>query len=80
MTVGVAVAAEEAAKVKVSSSGISPVGTRVGVSSTATTVAPAGASMVGLVSTWAEGSSVQMGEGIRRGASLCGGDGVPSRS
>jgi hypothetical protein len=48
----------EAASVRVRSAGISPVGTRVGVVSTATTVAPGGTSTVGLTITWGEGSSI----------------------
>ncbi len=61
VAVGVAVSVREAASVSVRSGGISPVGTRVGVASTATTVAPAGASIVGLATTWAEGSWVGLG-------------------
>jgi len=51
----------EAASVRVRSAGISPVGTRVGVASTATTVAPGGTSTVGLTITWGEGSLVSLG-------------------
>jgi len=59
---GVPSAVGEAASVRVRSAGISPVGTRVVVASTATTVAPGGASMVGLAAAdGAKGSVVGLG-------------------
>lgn len=57
---GVSAAVGEAANVRVSSGGISPGGTKVGVA-TETTVAPGGASMVGLAIASAEGSVVGLG-------------------
>jgi len=59
--IGVPSTVGEAASVRVRSAGISPVGTRVGVTSTATTVAPGGTSTVGLTITWGEGSWVGLG-------------------